>query len=115
MKRLAITAIALCALAMAGCARGSSRPPTAHANLDMYDPPTQARRSYLARAQKLLVEPVSQPMQVDSALGTAGSASPAPAAVSLEARREKQSREDKAREEREAERLKRVTQICRAC
>ena len=115
MKRLASTAIALCALGMAGCAGGSSRPPSAHANLDMYDPPAHARRSSLARAQTLQVEPVSQPAQVDSAPDTIGSASPAPAAESLEVRRERQIREDRAREERVAERLRGVMQICRAC
>jgi hypothetical protein len=113
MKRLASVAIALCALGMAGCSGNVSKPYTAHANLEMYDPPPRVGKPSFSSAQTSRVEPVAQAIQVDSAPETVGSASAAPPAESIEVRRQRQIREDTARDERMAQHLRDVTQICR--
>jgi hypothetical protein len=103
-------------MSLAGCAGDASKPYTAHANLEMYDPPVRARRSPPPKAETPFgnaKSPVADPHTV-APLHTVGS-TPTPAVESLAARRERHAQEDKARDDREAERLNRVTQICRAC
>lgn len=111
MNRYETAAIALCALALAGCAGDASKPFTAHANLEMYDPPRRAHRVQPAKVYALPVINAETQPAVPHTVGV----TPTPAAESIAARRERHAQEDKARDDREAERLNRAIQICRAC
>ena len=97
MESIARALIALCALAIGGCAgHGGSHPPANKAFLDMYDrPPVRARQARPART----VEDVT----------TTGST------AAVRPNSPEWWEQERAREKRANERLERSMQICRGC
>jgi hypothetical protein len=97
MRGISLALVALCTLAVGGCAgSGGSHAPANKAFLDMYDrPPVRSRQAKPARPADELV--------------TTGSA-PAVRPGSPE-----WSEQERAREKEESERLARTMQICRGC
>jgi hypothetical protein len=106
MRSMTASVVALCALALSACTSqygSGSRPPAAHAFLDMYEhPPARARTA------KKRVRP-SEPVELT---GTVGATS---ARAELRPYSPEWWVQERAREQRENERIKRAIQICSGC
>jgi hypothetical protein len=104
MGRITSIVVGLCALgALAGCAGGhGSRPPSNHAELDMYDrQPSRARTARAARTKP----PQNEVVTVGSTAAASGLRRYSP----------EWWIQERAREKQENERVERAMQICRGC
>jgi hypothetical protein len=106
MRGMTAGVVALCALALGACTGQygtGSRPPAAHAFLDMYDRPPARARVAKKRVR------TNEPMEMT---GTVGATT---AATELRPYSPEWWAQERAREQRENERLRRSIQICSGC